>query len=411
MSSDHPRGIDPSLLVAQIQNTAPYLFESRDEFDTHHQALMKSSAASTFLSCREKIKQPLTHFEYFKLCVSSHFLSCGTLVPTDVDNQIRQKLWPRTLAPAEALRMARWVLEVFKWDYSLLSDRVCQGAPGTLWEKQNLSGHHGEWFTLACGAYSALGQYAPEDELLSVRQALFLAIEEEVLRHSELFGSLWNSRDGIQCLRASTAIAHNLGDLDRVMDQWKLPGADPLRLRFYNLTSAPFESESKSLRYLGRLWVAGELYRHQFETPWGKGSLAFENHRHFALRKPKPLRRSRAFLIPIGPFFDHWGSQVGRALRESESELDEVIEALISGWLKLPRPTFAYLRGLAGILKECPHLKKQVETDLKKSARDRTKAFEQALPALGISEERFIEVLKKRALEALDVIPSTAKGG
>src|SRR6185436_12482194 len=80
---------------------------------------------------------------------------------------------------------------------------------------------------------------------------------------------------------------------------------DPLRLEHHGLATTPFDSD-RNLRQKGRLWVAGELYKSTIDG----SSMALENHRHFALRKPKCLRKSPALLIPTGPFFDDWGRRV-----------------------------------------------------------------------------------------------------
>ena len=42
-------------------------------------------------------------------------------------------------------------------------------------------------------------------------------IREECESEARIFAGLKKAKDGIGCLRASTAIAHNLGDLDRVI--------------------------------------------------------------------------------------------------------------------------------------------------------------------------------------------------
>jgi len=76
-----PRGIAPDLLYSQVKNTVPY-FSELGAFPPAK--VLRNSDLSV----------PLTHFEYYRLCLSSHYLSCGTPVPTDVDNQIRLKLWP-----------------------------------------------------------------------------------------------------------------------------------------------------------------------------------------------------------------------------------------------------------------------------------------------------------------------------
>jgi hypothetical protein len=325
-----PRGIAPEILISQIKNTAPYLFEGEIPA-----ALTEFVPTQTARASENKKTEDLDHFQYYKLCLSAHYLTCGTPVPTDVDNQIRQKLWPAELPLETALQMADLVLESRKWDFTQVSTRFVLGARGSKCESEVISGHLGEWFTVSSGAYCALKQYRdPAAE--SKRQELFENIGDEVRRHAEIFGSLWNAHDGIGSLKACSSVAHNFGDLDRVMDMWDLAVNDPLRLEFYKLSSTPFDSNRK-LRYLGRLWVAGELYKSQIDG----SSMAQENHRHFALRKPKCLRQRPAYLIPTGPFFDDWGAAVARGLGASDGqgiqEVQEVFDALIHGWERLGR--------------------------------------------------------------------------
>jgi hypothetical protein len=81
--------------------------------------------------------------------------------------------------------------------------------------------------------------------------------------------------------------------------------------------------------------------------------MASENHRHFALRKPRALRKSQDFLLPLAPFWDSWGAVLGKHPILSERDLGEIIEALIEGWMKLPE-TWAYPRALAGIESKIP---------------------------------------------------------
>lgn len=387
-----PRGIDPDLLVSQVRNTMPYLFEDP--------AFAEDFPPAGVL--RERAAAPvgeLTHFEYFRLCVSSHYLTCATPVPTDVDNQIRHKLWPAALPVGTALEMADLVLASRGWNFPQVTARFVHGAPGTPRSGDALTGHLGEWFTIAAAAYCALGQY-PDPEASAKRQEALAAIADEVDRHAELFATLWRAGDGIACLKASANIAHNLGDLDRVMDMWSLGVGDPLRLRFYKLGASPFDSDRK-LRYLGRLWTAGELYKSTIV----ESSMALENHRHFALRKPKCLRRARSLLIPIGPFFDDWGRQVARAFqgpdgRPSEDTL-EVVEALLHGRDRLPR-TEGYGRALRGIFEVHPELRAG-KADVDASAKG-----QELRRILDLPQDRFEKRWHEGALRQLEEIPSRA---
>jgi hypothetical protein len=384
-----PRGIAPELLVSQVENTMPYLFSGANV-----PGPFRVLPAARFIRAFTP-ETPLTHFEYFRLALSAHYLSCATPVPTDVDNQIRKKLWHRNLPLDEAIEMADLVLSARTWDFKCVSTRYTYGPKGGALEKEALDGHLGEWFTVSAGAYCGLKQY-DSAAAAKKREELFEAIRSEVERHSEIFGALWQAKDGLGCLKAAASIAHNFGDLDRVMDMWELDVGDPLRLAFYKLATLPFDTEKK-LRYLGRLWVAGELYKAKIAD----GSLALENHRHFALRKPRSLRESPSYLIPTAPFFDDWGTAVARGLAKEDGTPSEksrdVFETLVSAWDRQPG-TVAYGRGLLGFGNHHPEF---YEVLLKMHGDPRKKT-------LTISQAAFEETWAKAALAEMDEIPSRA---
>ncbi len=374
------RGIDPGLLLEQIQNTMPYLFADNSR-DSRFDSVVPAQIVKEF---RQAPSSPLSHFQYFQLCLSAHYLTCGTPVPTDVDNQIRYRLWPEHLSLEEALLMAQFVLDSRSWNFQVLSTRFIEG----------LNGHLGEWFTVSAAAYGALQRYS-DPVAQRLRQALFDSISDEIRSHSEVFGTFWKDQRGLDCLKASAIIAHNFGDLDRVMDLWEISAGDPLRLKFYKLTSLPFDS-NRELRYLGRLWVAGELYKSTISG----SSMAFENHRHFALRKPRCLRQNPDFLIPMGPFLDHWGSQVARGLADIQGAATdktfEIVAALRQGWDRLPK-TVGYGRALHGILEVHPHL-----------PLDRLEKIPSFNAQLEMPQELFEKQWAEAALKLMDEIPSRA---
>jgi hypothetical protein len=388
-----PRGIAPETLLSQIRSTMPYLFDGGgDEGRRLEEQLHPARIVRELDRC---LPETLSHFEYFRLCLSAHALTVATPVPTDVDNQIRQKLWPASLPLEIALAMARLVLESRDWDYALLTNRFAYGAAGTPWEKEILHGHYGEWFTVACGAYCALGQYGDATEARKLREALLDAIAREVERHSEVFGSLWRGGDGIGALKASAAVAHNCGDLDRVMDMWKLDVADPLRLRHYKLAITPYDPDTK-LRHMGRLWVAGELYKSVISG----SSMALENHRHYALRKARSLRLKGAFRIATGPFFDDWGKAVAHGLASPDGDptpdTREVFDILKAGWDRQPR-SLGYGRALRAMIER--------HADLDAGGFERAPELRQMLK---ISQKTFEATWNDKALEIMDDIPSRA---
>jgi hypothetical protein len=377
-----PRGIAPELLLSQVRNTMPYLFEP----EVAQTPLGTFPPAQVWRNYESSPPNHLNHFEYFRLCLSAHYLTCATPVPTDVDNQIRRKLWPEKLPLEVALEMAQLVLESRRWDFTLVSNRFNYGSHQSPWKDEALSGHLGEWFTVSAAAYCALKRYR-DSTAEAKRQVILHEIAEEIDRHSEIFGSLWRANDGLSCLKASASIAHNFGDLDRVLDMWELSIEDPVRLRFYKLAVAPFDPDG-NLRYLGRLWVAGELYKSMIHG----SSMAHENHRHFALRKPKCLRQRREFMVPTGPFFDAWGKKVAQALASADGtptdDTLEVVEALKHGLERLPK-TLGYRRSLRGISEVHPELK-----DLNGQS--------------DLSQEQFEKKWNEEALKLMDDIPSRA---
>jgi len=192
-----------------------------------------------------------------------------------------------------------------------------------------------------------------------------------------LFNGLKKAKDGIGLLKASTAIAHNLGDLDRVIDQWELPADDWLRANVYKLGN-------------GSMSEPGNL---------NKAFMASENHRHYPLRKPRGLRQSRELLLPLGPFFDTWGETVARSPFLEDRDRIEVMEALLEGFVKLSSPKvplYGYARALGGMMRA----RKTLADELPSKSR---KLLEKGLiPEILRQDQRSFEAdWAKRALQFL----------
>jgi hypothetical protein len=252
--------------------------------------------------------------DYYGVCLTAHFATCGTFVPTDVDNAIRWKLW-QDASPEEKNKWADLVLEALKWDYAPVTARIVTTKSGL-----RVSTHEGTWFSIAVGAYGA-----------TKRPDILKAMKDEAEREITLWKELRKAKDGLNLLKASALIAHNFGDLDRVADQWKLslPG-------LYDIAKPG----------VGVLGEAGALNQ-KFMTA--------DNHRHYPLRAAKSLRQHAALLLPIGPFFDDWGFKVGKTLTAFEA--GEVGRALVDGWTRMHEPP-GYGRALAGLLKGQPSLRR-----------------------------------------------------
>lgn len=335
------RGITPGTLLKQIENTAAFLFNS-EEFPQFknlpyvkiiletQDRLQNASSPSLPARLSAEAEQALfSHFEYFRLCVAAHWCTVATFVPTDVDNQIRLKLWNPSLPSETLTQMGQFVCETLHWDPQPVTTReVRSPLSGEL-----MCGHHGEWFSIAVGAYVILRK---RDAPLS--QALLELIFNEMNREKQIFEDLISAQKGADLLRASTIIAHNLGDLDRAMDLWNLTDLDPLRVAAYQAGHSPLPRFGKTL------CLAGEI---------NKKYMAHENHRHLPMRAAKCLRRKPEYLLPLGPFFDDWGSRIARDPSLSLEEVAQVVEALVSGWEKLNHP-IGYARALHGLIETFP---------------------------------------------------------
>ena len=311
--------ISPAGLLDQVRTTAPFLFEG--------EAPPREGPRSYLRRLRDYTDGALTLSEYYAFCLSAHWATAGTFVPTDVDNAIRWKLW-QDASPNLAAAQAELVLEALSWDYTPVTARVARGPGGEL-----LSTHEGTWFSVAVGAYAACRDKRPE-----LAEKVLAAMKREADREHAIFAALADEGDGLKILKASALIAHNFGDLDRVADQWELPAADPLKRAFYDAANPG------SPLYGGLLGWAGELSR-KF--------LAADNHRHYPLREPRALRRSADLLIPVGPFFDDWGRSVARHPLLSREDSAEVVRAPLDGWARLHGPV-GYARALAGIVEVFP---------------------------------------------------------
>jgi hypothetical protein len=333
-------GIEVSTLVALVKNTAPFLWNPTPTNSTtrYRSILMDTENAP------DSISEDLPR--YYELCIAAHFASVATFVPTDVDIAIRQKLWQKVHHPEAFLKLWTLVQEFYTWDESLVSKRFLITARGN-----KISGHQGEWFSIAVGAYKTALKLTP-DYVPEIRQSIEDCVhlhEKVLLDLEEIF---MEERDATSLKNLCLAIAmtaHNLGDLDRMIEAWQLEDTDVLKRRVFR---AGHEDARTPLPLCVKY---GKIYQ-QF--------LAAENHRHFALREPKGLRKSADFLLPSGPFFDQWGLDLVNGTQQdllNERELREIIQALIEGWDRLnPKSIYTsvgYARALHGIqsgLKKTP---------------------------------------------------------
>src|SRR6478672_4257215 len=85
-NSQIQRGVSAPILLTHIRNTMPYLLGD---------VPYPEARARCFKILQTIEKNPegaLSHSKYFEMCVSAHFATVASFVPTDVDNQIRFRL-------------------------------------------------------------------------------------------------------------------------------------------------------------------------------------------------------------------------------------------------------------------------------------------------------------------------------
>ena len=305
-------GIAPRLLVDQVRSTASWLWHEP-------RALAITSVLDRLAEA--EAERARGGPAYLEILFAAHHATVATFVPTDVDARIRHHAWMAMDSEQEIARAADIIDGMAAWDVHLVSARVVDSSRGPL------SGHDGEWLAVRAGA---LGRAATLGfGALATRLANAIAAELE--REREIFDEAVKGASGARVLAIATTIAHNLGDLSRVVEGWPpRPELASLRARFVRLGHTEARPRS-SFEAAGALNIA---------------IMANENHRFLALRNARVLRTSRALLLPIGPWFDAWGETVARALDDRDRA--EVVTALLE--LHLAQPAqLGCLRALAGI--------------------------------------------------------------
>ncbi|MGB0455206.1 MAG: hypothetical protein ACPGJV_15975, partial [Bacteriovoracaceae bacterium] len=287
-------GIAPNILLKHIENTAPFLFEGEINTKLPGREFLEK------LRFYKKNSKPLKNLnltEYFHLCLCAHWTTAGTFVPTDVDNQIREKLWKHEKIQKHIANMAKITIESWKWDYSPVTNRKSYNRLNN----EVMSTHEGTWLSVAIGAYCAL-EKNKESKLAGDVAEVILA---EIKKEEQLLLQLREDRDHINFLRAAPLMAHNFGDLNRVMDQWQMDENGAFFKKIYKLGHRVNPDYDPILVYTGNV-------NREFSSK--------ENHRHMSMRQPKCLRKSNDFLIPVGPFMDQWGKTLGQSEKLSTSQ-------------------------------------------------------------------------------------------
>ncbi len=308
------KGIAPNVLRSQVEATAGWAEGPAAE-------VVRQAG-----EIEEAWREDATSLAYLRLLLAAHYLTVATFCPTDVDARIRHHYWSE-LDPSrlhEALAVVEWIAA---FDPRPVSARaLVDEAQGPL------SGHDGEWFSVRAGALGralALG----DDRAIDALEA---AIEDELVREAAIFDARVTAGDVPGALTAATILAHNVGDLSRVVEAWpNTPAHAAKRGRFMKLGHEPDRT-----RYRGAFYLAGVV---------NKDVMATENHRFLALRKPRALRASRELLLPVGPFFEGWGRTVARILEERDRA--EVVAALLETFVR-GSDQVGVLRALRGIAEQ-----------------------------------------------------------
>lgn len=308
-------GIAPRLVVTQVEGTAGWL--SADPRAAHVSAVL---AGVDEAERDREANGPA----YLRLLLGAHFTTVATFVPTDVDVRIRHHAWAAIEDPTALAPMVAVVDEIAAWDARLVSERTVPAVGGG-----SLSGHDGEWLSVRSGALGRALALGATD----VAEHLAAAIDRELEREEKTFAdAITRKAPAKETLAIATVIAHNLGDLSRVVEQWpNRPEHAELRARYSRLGHP--EGGRPAFATAGAM---------------NKAMMALENHRFLALRKPRALRTSRALLLPIGPWFDSWGETIAKHDALSEKDRAEVVAALLEIHASSP-DQLGCLRAIAGI--------------------------------------------------------------
>jgi hypothetical protein len=320
-------GIAPNLLLKDVEVTAPFLFKGEINLEGKDRAYL---AKLVFYKKNLNALKHINLTEYFHICMAAHWATAGTFVPTNVDNQIREGLWKHKETPGHIDRMARITIDSWTWNYEQVTNRKCYNPDNG----QVMSTHEGTWLSVAIGAYNALLKHKKDELAKEVANVILAEIDKE----EKLLIELREKRDHINFLRSTALMAHNFGDLDRVIDQWGMPEDDPFRLKIYKLGHRPNTSYSSVLAYAGQV---------------NKNFLSVENHRHMSMRQAKCLRRSWKFLIPVGPFMESWGETLGKSTELTLADKGEIVACLYEGY-KRQDLAFGYARAFKGMMSSLP---------------------------------------------------------
>lgn len=328
--------ISAEALLAQVRNTAPFLYPLPEvpagltriapfALEAPRGFLKVLAAAETIdWASRPDDEEHLE--DYFALCLACHHTTVGTFVPTDVDSKIRGLAWKRTHEKQTVRNMVKLMFAMRAWNtegVSAPSPQVGDLAP--------VSGHNGEWFSVAAGALGRLLQFGDTEYAEQVEAA----IDDELQREATVFEACASLKGReLDLFPLSMSITHNLGDLDQGISFWESKTVTATqRARFARI------AHENSAAYGGRFRPITDIY---------KKILSAEGHRHYPLRSVKPLRKSAALLRPPGPLLDAWGETLITSRDLDAGEKSEILDAIVRGCRKVPGQQ-GYYRAIAGM--------------------------------------------------------------
>jgi hypothetical protein len=334
--------IGPRTLLAQVGNTASWIFDSPEAQESIPPGVRLHEMATGPFGWRrilghadrlEATEEPEegAWLDYFALCLAAHFGTAGTHVPTDVDTKIRGHLWFR-LQSDEALDAAIALAQQLAiWDVRTVTARTL-----TYDDFGVISGHDGERLgVLGAGLLRFLKR---GDEARAT--VLAEAIQHELEREVAIFEWLCRQRGReVELCRVAGNLTHNAGDLDQGFScsEGKRLG-DVYRERWGRL------AHLDGTRFGGSFQRAAAI---------NKAVVAPEAHRHYPLRKIAELREGPVGLRPPGPFFDDWGAALARHGGWKHAARGNVLAGLLHAERKVAGQR-GYARALAGFHRVYP---------------------------------------------------------
>ncbi len=313
------RGFSPLRLLAQVENTAAWALGGSSPWGDFAERARALEVSWQSAEAREA---------YFELMLSAHFLTVATLVPTDLDSHIRHHIWRECRSADDIERLLQPLLRVASWSPRAVSERVV-----AVHDIGDIYGHRGEWHSVMAGGLAIALQLDAQDTVAQIAAHLDAVVELEALA----FAKVRAQDDFVLTLKVATTLAHNDGDLSRVVEAW--PQATPRRAEYVEKYCRLGHRDDRVNVSQREHFLAGQL---------NKAVMADENHRHLPLREAKGLRGSRDLLVPFAPFLGEWGEKVARATALDARDVGAVVAALLAGHEHYPELQ-GYMRALAGI--------------------------------------------------------------